>query len=298
MSSVSVDGREKRSPRVLVFQKEAARRRVIHQGRVVISPDADPLARRLDEARRTHKTAMARLRRLLDDLGVSADFVYLTDRVDARGYDLVMALGGDGTVLHASHQIGETPVLGINSAPGHSVGFLTATTIDQAAELLERALSGRLEVTTLQRMAVDIDGRQVYGRVLNDVLFSHECPASTARYILRLGDVEEEQMSSGLWAGPAAGSTAAMRASGGRVLPPRSRKLQFIVREPYRRNGSSYRLTRGLVPPGERLVIRNVTDSARMYVDGPHVVLPVQLGETVVLRLSDEPLHLLGFSRP
>jgi NAD+ kinase len=284
--------------RVLVFQKEAVKRRVISAGRVVATPEGDPLAMRLDEARRTHKSATARLRKAFEDLSVSADYVYLSDRVDATGYDLVVALGGDGTVLHASHQIGATPVLGINSAPGHSVGFLTATTIDRAAEVVERALAGRLAVTTLQRMAVDIDGRRVYGRVLNDVLFSHECPASTARYILRLGEIEEEQMSSGIWAGPAAGSTAAVRASGGRVLPPRSRKLQFVVREPYRRNGTTYRLTRGLVPPGQRLVIRNVTDAARMYVDGPHVVLPVQLGETVELGLSDEPLHLLGFSRP
>jgi len=36
-------------------------------------------------------------------------------------------------------------------------------------------------------------------------------------------------------------------------------------------------------------------DAARLYVDGPHVVVPVRLGETVELGLSDEPLALLGF---
>lgn len=235
---------------------------------------------------------------LLESMSVSADFVSLDDRVDATGYDLVIALGGDGTVLHASHQIGSTPILGVNSAPRHSVGFLTATTIEAAAPVIEKALKKELTVTHLQRMAVDIDGRRVYGRVLNDILFSHECPAKTARYILRLGDIAEEQMSSGIWIGPAAGSTAAQHAAGGKIVPARSRKLQFIVREPYSRTGEAYRLTKGFVPRGERLVIRTMIDSARLYVDGPHVTLPVQLGETVEFQLSDEPLRIIGFHRP
>jgi len=285
-------------PRVLVFQKKVTRRRVIRTGRVVSASDDDPLARKLDEARRTHRLAVAGIKEIFERLKASVAYVTLTDRVDATGYDLVIALGGDGTVLHASHQIGATPVLGINSAPRHSVGFLTATTIDKAGPMIEAALAGELRVSKLHRMAVDIDGRRVYGRVLNDVLFSHECPASTARYSLRLGDVEEDQMSSGIWIGPAAGSTAAQRAAGGEVLPPRSRKLQFIVREPYSRTGKAYGLARGLVPPGERLVIRSAIDSARMYVDGPHVELPVQLGETIEFYLSDEPLSLIGFHRP
>lgn len=289
---------KKRTPRVLVFQKPAERRRVIRDGRVVSNTDADPVARHLAEARRTHGSAMALLRGLLESMSVSADFVSLDARVDATGYDLVIALGGDGTVLHASHQIGSTPILGVNSAPLHSVGFLTATAIDDAAPVIEKALKKELGVTHLQRMAVDIDGRRVYGRVLNDVLFSHECPASTAKYILRLNDIVEEQMSSGIWIGPAAGSTAAQHAAGGKIFPARSRKLQFIVREPYSRMGEAYQLTRGFVSRGEQLVIRTMIDSARLYVDGPHVMFPVQLGETVVLQLSDEPLRLIGFRRP
>lgn len=283
---------------MLVFVKRAVRRRLYsgHNGR---GPgDEDPVARQFRESLEAHERALGALRTILDDLEVSPRFVSLTEAVDATGYDLVVALGGDGTVLHASHQIGRTPVLAINSAPQHSVGYLTATTIDRARAMIQAALQGALPTTRLHRMAVDIEGRRVYGRVLNDVLFSHECPASSARYILRLGDLEEKQMSSGIWIGTAAGSTAAIRSAGGRVLPPGSKRLQFIVREPYGMDGRRrYALVKGFVPPGRKLKLRNFMDEARIYIDGPHVVLPVSLGETVEFSLSDEPLHLLGFRR-
>lgn len=280
-----------------MFVKQAVRPRLAAYRRPESGSDEDPVAKTFRQAQEAHEHAMARLRDVLDELDVSARFVSLSDQVDASGHDLIIALGGDGTVLHASHQIGRTPVLAINSAPQHSVGYLTATTIITAATVIEQALSRELAVTRLQRMAVDIEGERVYSRVLNDVLFSHECPASTARYLIRLGDVEEKQMSSGLWIGTAAGSTAAIRSAGGQVMPPQSRRLQYVVREPYRMEGRRFMLVRGMVPPQERLVLRNITDSARLYVDGPHVVLPVKLGQTVEFYLSEEPLRLLGFRR-
>ncbi len=283
--------------RVLVFVKRAERPELAathgaHGGR-----GEDPLARGFREAQLAHEKALERLRLILDELAVEAHYVSLPDQVDASGYDLVVALGGDGTVLHASHQIGSTPVLAINSAPQFSVGFLTATTMQRASSMLDHALAGELKTTKLQRMAIDIEGRRAYARVLNDVLFSHECPASTARYLLVLGNVEEKQMSSGIWIGTAAGSTAAIRSAGGRVMPPGSKRLQFVVREPYHKEGKRFELVKGFVPLGEKLRVRNIMDEARIYIDGPHVVLPVRLGEKVEFSLSDEPLHLLGFRR-
>jgi NAD+ kinase len=286
-------------PKVLVFQKRPAREPTweVNDAAAEGQKVRDCLSERRREGRHTHEAAMVQLRQLLGGCNVDAQYVFLDDEVEAEGFDLVVALGGDGTVLHASHHIGHTPVLAINSAPQYSVGFLTAATMEQAPEMVEQALAGTLSVTRLERMAVEIEGRRVYDRVLNDVLFSHACPASTARYVLELDGVAEEQCSSGIWVGPAAGSTAALRAAGGRVLPPGSKKFQFIVREPYQRDGVTYQLIKGLVPTGGRLVLRSMISEARLYVDGPHVELPIHLGESVTFTLSDHPLRLLGFRR-
>jgi NAD+ kinase len=114
---------------VLVFQKNTARRRVVGGPARKDGEGEDPLALSLKRSRQTHLRAIETLQVVLDRLGISARFVWLTDRVDSTGFDLVIALGGDGTVLHASHQIGPTPMLAINSAPEHSVGYLTAVPI-------------------------------------------------------------------------------------------------------------------------------------------------------------------------
>ncbi|HEY1695492.1 MAG TPA: NAD(+)/NADH kinase [Polyangiaceae bacterium] len=217
--------------------------------------------------------------------------------------DLVVTVGGDGTLLAASHGIGaETPLLGINSAPSHSVGFFCAARKGHARAALESALSGKLRGAELTRMRVELNGRVLHDRVLNEALFCHECPAATSRYILRvLSDREktlasEEQKSSGMWVGPAAGSTAAQKSAGGKVLGLGSKKLQFVVREPYQ-GGGALALTLGLVDEGESLTIKSKMRHARVFLDGDHIMHEVTIGDVVTMRRSAEPLHVLGLSR-
>lgn len=217
--------------------------------------------------------------------------------------DLVVTVGGDGTLLAASHGIGAgTPLLGINSAPSHSVGFFCATRKGHARAALEAALSGKLKGTELSRMRVELNGRVLHDRVLNEALFCHECPAATSRYFLRVvGErdrtvASEEQKSSGVWVGPAAGSTAAQKSAGGKVLGLGSRKLQFVVREPYQ-GGGALSMIVGLVDEGQALTIKSKMRHARLFLDGDHIMHEVTIGDVVAMRRSVETLLVLGLSR-
>ena len=227
-----------------------------------------------------------------DRLGF-ADRRELADRVD-----LLVSMGGDGTVLHASHSIGDTPVLAINSSPLTSVGYFTAGEAADFDEILDKALDGSLVSTRLFRMEVRVNGEVVNNRVLNDVLFSHDCPASTTRYLLTHGDLQEEQMSSGVWISTATGSTAAIRAAGGKSMRAGSRRLQFAVREPGASGGAldlgRATLVRGFVRKQETLTIRSKTSAARLYIDGPHVAIPVDFGDIVTFSGGLQPINLLG----
>lgn len=214
------------------------------------------------------------------------------------GIDLVVTLGGDGTLLWTSHLVGpETPMVAINSAPVTSVGYFCAGTGADVASILQQALAGQLRRTRLNRMQVEIDKKVVSKRILNDVLFCHECPAAASRYVLRHGRRSEEQLSSGLWVGPAAGSTAAQRSAGGRVLAPGSRKIQYVVREPYHGLGEPTRLARGLVSPNEALVVKSKIREGMLYMDGHNKTVSVDIGQEVRLTSSNEPLFLLGLRR-
>ena len=214
-----------------------------------------------------------------------------------RKPDLVVTVGGDGTLLAASHAIGDTPILAINSAPDYSVGFFCGGRLGAVRDTLAQALAGELPVAKLTRMKVEKDNILLTTRVLNEVLVCSASPAATTRYILEHRGNVEEQKSSGIWIGPAAGSTAAQRSAGGRVLPLASHKLQFVVREPYTPAGQVLRLPRGVVSPGESLSIRVKMSDGRVFVDGPHEVHTVTIGDHLRFSASDEPLTLLGVVR-
>src|SRR5205807_7719678 len=139
-----------------------------------------------------------------------------------------------------------------------------------------KALAGKLPSAVLTRMRVTKNGRTVAKRVLNDALFCHRSPAATSRYIVELGKVVEEHKSSGFWIGPAAGSTAAQRSAGGRVLPLPSPHLQLVVREPYTPEGEKLRLVRSLVAQGKELFVRSKIRDGRLFIDGPHEMAEIE----------------------
>jgi NAD+ kinase len=258
----------------------------------------DPTVGRLKQSHEDHESTKREVEAALAALG--AEIVFRGGpraRVPART-DLVVTVGGDGTLLAASHLIGDgTPLLGINSAPGHSVGFFCGATKGAVEETLARALAGELPATELSRMRVELNGRVLHARVLNEALFCHASPAATSRYILQLRGGEEEQRSSGLWVGPAAGSTAAQRSAGGRVLPLASRALQYVIREPYTPAGERLRFARGLVADGDELVLRSKMREARVFLDGHRIVHAVTMGDVLTMRRSAESLTVLGIAK-
>ncbi len=216
---------------------------------------------------------------------------------DARGAALVVTVGGDGTLLAASHNLFQVPILGVNSAPRYSVGFFCAARGRSLKTDLRAALEGELSSVKLQRMKVSCNQQVRADRILNEALFCHSEPAATSRYILRVGAKKEEQRSSGLWVGPAAGSTAAIRSAGGRVLPLTSSKLQCVVREPYSAHGAKLRLLKEVVDSRGKFRVLSKMESARIYLDGPYRELVVHLGDEICFERSAEPLTVLALTQ-
>jgi NAD+ kinase len=259
---------------------------------------SDPTVRRWKQAHEDHSRAIERVEACLQELGARS-WILVGPHIafDATDADLVVSVGGDGTLLAASHNVADVPILGVNSAPNHSVGFFCAATRRNVFSYLSRALSGKLESLELSRMAVEIGSRHISNRVLNEALFCHPIPAATSRYILKTGKSREEHRSSGVWVGTAAGSTAAIRSAGGRVLPIGSRALQCVVREPYcDERKPPYKLSRFVIPESGSVVIQNKMSDAAIFLDGPYQRAKVGLGDNVRFRTSAEPLRVLGLT--
>jgi NAD+ kinase len=300
-------------PRVAVVLKRSYWRKWVEERHDALIESlieaGDETVSRMRPGHLDHTAAVEETRRALADLTIEPSWY---DRPhDFRlvdGWDLVVTVGGDGTLLAASHGIGPgIPLLGVNSAPAHSVGFFCGASKGGVRKALEGALEGKLRRTELTRMRVELNGSCLHARVLNEALFCHASPAATSRYFLRVIDhlspgaprvrEEEEQKSSGLWVGPAAGSTAAQRSAGGRILPLASTSLQYVVREPYVPSGEALRMVLGLVDEGFALAIRSKMRQARLFLDGDHIVHQVTIGDLVTMRRSDESLVVLGLAR-
>lgn len=287
--------------RVIVVAKRTAYTRFVVEGR---DPRAKLLIRRHDpsvahwaSAHADHQRTLETVERVLERAGVQVMWVWRARAMfDATDAALVVAVGGDGTLLAASHSVDSAPVLGVNSAPKHSVGFFCGARRQTFAERLEEALEGSARSVTLTRMKVSVNGSQRSARVLNEALYAHASPAATSRYFVQLGKLREEQRSSGIWIGPAAGSTAAQRSAGGRVLPLSSKRLQLVVREPYAPFGQRYQLLKRVFSSDQRLVLHSKMDEAMLWLDGPYREIPVRLGDEVEFTVSDKPLRVLGLS--
>jgi NAD+ kinase len=297
----------RRAPRVAVVVKRTSYRKFVleeHDPLVArLLRRRDPTVIRLKQSHEAHERTVREVDAALAALGAE-----VVSRAGPRSHiparvDLVVTVGGDGTLLDASHQIGDgVPLLGVNSAPEHSVGFFCAADASTVRTTIAKALDGDLATTHLTRMRVELNGKTLHARVLNEALFCHASPAATSRYILRItrGDGrwdEEDQRSSGMWIGPAAGSTAAQKSAGGKVLPLGSRRIQYVVREPYTPAGGHFHFARGLLDEDGTLTLRSKMREGKVFLDGHRLVHAVTIGDVLVMRRSDETLTVLGIAQ-
>lgn len=256
------------------------------------------LAGQVADAAREHERTMAALREALARLGVTPVTVSV-EALDAKarraiaGARLVISVGGDGTLLTASHWVTGASLLGVNSAPRSSVGYTTIARRANLARVLARIESGDLLPQAVARIAVELEGK-LLPPALNDVLIAHEQPAATSRYRLRLGRRAEDHRSSGLWVATAVGSTAGIRSAGGEAMALGDRRLQFRARELYRANGRGATLESGFVEPGQSLVVESAMEAGWLFVDGSRMAVHFHFGARAVFRVAEQPLLLFA----
>jgi len=251
----------------------------------------------LKEAHENHYATLGEVKKLLG----KADTIYRAklNKDIIKRYSLVITVGGDGTVLDASHFIDDRPLFAINSDYREdetvgSVGFFCGATRFDLEEKIDALLSGKMKKTKLNRLQIEIDNRKLEELVLNDILVHDECPAASTRYFIEIdGYRERHRTTSGIWIATAAGSTGAIASAGGKILPIRSKKFQYVVREVPLNLRSKLKLQSGIIT--KTLLIESQMRQGMVYIDGRHVRYPFRMGSVLEVYSSDKPLILLGF---
>lgn len=137
--------------------------------------------------------------------------------------DLMIALGGDGTLLRASRHVANmgVPVVGVNLG---DLGFLSAYSHDQLLDGLADALAGRLSWEPRLRMGVEVRRRgELFATetAVNDVYIKHGQIPRLLRLATRVGDHDlAHYKADGLIVTTPLGSTAYNLAAGGPIIAP------------------------------------------------------------------------------
>jgi NAD+ kinase len=206
--------------------------------------------------------------------------------------DLVIVLGGDGTLLAAARVFAATniPIMSVNLG---SLGFLTEVPLGRMYPTLEGWIDACCEVESRPMIRGDLRrGGVSVGTydALNDVVVSKGAIARMADFSIRLdGSLVANYRADGVIIATPTGSTAYSLAANGPILLPR---MDAMVITPV----CPHLLTiRPLVVPGDaqvELEILGVPDQTYLTIDGQEAV-QVRLGDMIVCRRSPYAVKML-----
>ena len=252
----------------------------------------DPLVSRIESSHRETVQARRIVQETLLASGIQVSGMQRLGHIPNGRYDLVITIGGDGTVLDIARFLNRTPVLAVNSSPSSSYGHFTCVQAEALAGLLERIQRDEVEPVELARIRMVVDGRRHIQPILNDVLVADTVPSTTSRYVIRIGNAEEEQKSSGVWVSTAAGSTGAQLSAGGQPMDIRDTRLQYKVREPCLQGlpAQHWKLLDGVLDGPVTLVSRMIRGGA--FLDGRRVAVPLRYGTKVDMSPDGPPLRI------
>lgn len=224
---------------------------------------------------------------------VAEDF---TGHKDMSGVeaDLAVVFGGDGSILSASHQMGDNqlPVAAVNRG---RLGFLADISLDELSQVVQDFAQGKLRVVEHLMLFCELirDDEIIHAaRGLNEVTIQAGSPFAMLAIELSVDDhTVTTYHCDGLIISTPVGSTAHSLSAGGPIL---AKDLQAFVIVPI----SPHTLTnRPVVDSADRVFDLRVAprgrgESASMVIDG-QVIAELQSGDHVRVRRAEESFRLV-----
>jgi len=216
-------------------------------------------------------------------------------RVHAGDFDILIAVGGDGTMLRAGHLCAphDIPILGINKG---RLGFLFQVVETGWEPLIDNLLAGNFWIE--KRMMLRADHLRSGERLgswqaLNDVVVSR---GQFLRPIHIKTDIDEQYLTTyvadGLIASTATGSTAYALACGGPILPPELRNILLIPIAPHLSVDRAV-----ILSEGSTVNITVQSENAVLSVDGQ---IPIGLADDdqVIVHAGEDTTKFIRFGDP
>jgi NAD+ kinase len=253
---------------LVVYKKSTYELYVIENNDVNLTEEGKS---QLKEAHDANQVSIDAVKCALNQLELEYDVAYRAESVKGSEYDLVIAVGGDGTFLEASRVVyGKTLILGVNSDPSRSFGNYCKANRGNILEVMHSILNKKAQIKTLSRLSFSIDGNQHAFPAMNDLLIHHASPAGLTSYEITGNDKTERHYCSGLWVSSPSGTTGAISSFGGLELNLCDDSLSFLGYGFNKVKSNYYGLKRGI---SSKLTIVSKMRDGKIFVDGRHVVI-------------------------
>jgi NAD+ kinase len=223
------------------------------------------------------------------------DNAALRKRVRDGEFDLLVAVGGDGTMLRAGHLCApvNVPILGVNLG---RLGFLIQVGRSEWQGYLDQLLKGEYWIEKRMMLHVEhLRSGESLGtwQALNEVVVSRDASVRPVRVSATVdGQLLTTYVADGLIAATATGSTAYALAAGGPILPPELRNILLTPIAPH------LSVDRAVVlAEGSSVLMTLYQGSAVLCVDGQ---IPIGLAENdqVDVRAGDFTVQFIRFGDP
>ena len=249
-------------------------------------PEAAELAARIRERYSSLEVLGDRL--LAHTLG----WARVDDRDLAARAELVVVLGGDGTLIHAARLLDgrPTPLLGINLG---SLGFMTEIPVEELFPTMDEVLAGRFKVDSRMKLSCRLirEGRVIVeDEILNDVVINKGALARIADHEVSVDGVPIAMYKAdGVILATPTGSTAYSLSAGGPIVHP---SVDCTVLTPI----CSHALThRPIVVPADRTIrisLRTETADTFLTLDG-QTGHSLQCGDSIEVVRSPNRVNLV-----
>ena len=206
--------------------------------------------------------------------------------------DLMLVLGGDGTMIATARMIGdrEIPVLGVNYG---GLGYLTEFRIEELFSALESILAGNYRLDRRVMLSVQLrrdDDPQMTNRVLNDVVINKSALARIIEIEAYLnGQFVNAFRADGLIVSTPTGSTAYNLSAGGPVIFPSMNAVVITPICPFTLSN------RPIVVPDDaeiELILNTGKEEVALTLDG-QVGFPLEMADRVVIKKSRTTFNLI-----
>ena len=266
---------------------------------VYISPNpgkssARELALRAAQILRTHGASVLMEQKWKQDCNI-AGVEYLPFEACMEQTDVILTIGGDGTILHVANLTlsYHKPILGINLG---RCGFLATCEVDELETKLSAVARGRYSLDSRMLLYVRVLGDDGWeGHALNDVVVTKGRLQQAIDFSVYCDDILVEHFrGDGVIVATPTGSTAYSLAAGGPILDSQTKGIVVTPICPHSL------ATPPMVFAQERkiniCVGQVVDDEVFISCDGDDGYT-LRTGATAVVRLSDQNVQLITFSR-